>query len=49
MWSGSFDPTNACTIRHSGAANYLFFDNHVQRLKQEKALNSYTNPAAGGI
>jgi prepilin-type N-terminal cleavage/methylation domain-containing protein/prepilin-type processing-associated H-X9-DG protein len=46
MWT--FDPTkNPGVIRHSGKANYAFFDFHVQTLKTEKAIMCFTNPAVG--
>ena len=35
------------TTRHGKAANYVFFDNHVQSLKSLQATNAFANPAAG--
>lgn len=41
--------TNSAGIRHSGLANYLFFDLHVQSLKPDKAACCVTNPSVVGI
>ena len=44
----SFSANNPGRIRHSGSANYVFFDYHVKSLKLPAAAISFTNPAAGG-
>jgi len=43
-----FSLTNSGCIRHSGRANYVFFDYHVQSLKPSTQLICFTNPAVGG-
>jgi len=44
---GSVAPTASGPIRHNKAANYVFFDYHVQSLKPSQATNAFANPAAG--
>jgi prepilin-type N-terminal cleavage/methylation domain-containing protein/prepilin-type processing-associated H-X9-DG protein len=45
MWTFKPDK-NLGVTRHSGKANYAFFDFHVQMLKPEKANMCFTNPAS---
>ncbi len=40
----SGNPGELDDTRHDGAANYLFFDSHVQRLKFEQTYDASVNP-----
>ena len=44
---GDLAATFRSSTRHTGRANYVFFDYHLQSLKPAQALNAFTNPAAG--